>query len=476
MSAVLDKLLGEWRSIRSVARLRPFDGSTAEGRSAERYRRIVLSSISALGGRGVSVLASLITSPLLLAYLGKERFGLWSTITSLVAWATLLDFGIANGLVNCLASAHGREDRQDAAEVTATALTTLTTIALAALLVLWLSAPLIPWSALLAVRGVVDESTVRWSVVAALSMFLANLPLSIGAQIYAGYQRSYLSNLFTAIGSVAGLGAILRALPGKPGLPALVVVFGVGGLLGALLGMVWAFTKAMPWLRLRAGLLSRRALHAVMSRSLPIFLFQVGALLVNQTQAILLAHRCDLATVAEYAIAMRLFSMVLDLAIVITHPFVPSFREAVERGDHRWTESGFLRYVSVRLSIAGAGCLGMILFGNPLLRLWLRRDDIAFSPAVWISMTVLMIGALWVSAHSELLSILDWLWIQVVLVFLNGAVTMWLTWLLAPKLRVLGVVLASAAVTVLIFSWLLPLLSRAALARAGAPRPAGPVS
>jgi len=82
---------------------RKHEVATEATRSAERHRRALLTSATGFAARGVSMGASLITIPLTLHYLGNERFGLWMTISSIVAMATFADFGIGNGVVNMLA-------------------------------------------------------------------------------------------------------------------------------------------------------------------------------------------------------------------------------------------------------------------------------------------------------------------------------------------------------------------------------------
>jgi O-antigen/teichoic acid export membrane protein len=446
-----------------MVRLRPFETDTLHGRSQERYRRIALTTISGLAVRAVGTAAGLITVPLVLAYLGKERYGLWSTITTVVAWVALFDFGIANGLVNCIARAHGRDDSEEAARYVSTAFAALVSIAGVLGVLVALLAGAVPWSALLAVRGAVDDTTVRWSVVAALAMFAAGLPLSVTSQIYAGYQRAYVANAFAMLGTLIGFGALLLALRLGAGMPSLVVVFGVNAVVSSGIGLWYAMRVAMPWLRLRRSAVRRDALRAVIARSFPMFLFQIGALLVNETQAIILAHRCNLAVVADYAILMRLYLIALGMIQLSTASFVPSFREASERGEYAWVRASFGHFVRARVGLAFAAGVVLIAAGNPLLRFWLRRDDVAFSAGTWVVVGIMMVAVTWATSHSDLLAITDRLWVLVALVFMNAAVTVALTYWLAPRLQVLGVVLASAAVSVLVYTWLLPRMTRLVL-------------
>jgi O-antigen/teichoic acid export membrane protein len=457
------------RQIRLVARLRPFDTSTPEGRSSERYRRIVLTTATAMAARAIGALIGLVTVPLLLSFLGKERFGLWTAITTLVTWATLFDFGLSNGLVNLVSRAHGRQDEEEARQVFSTAFLALSVVAAVLGVAAVVAVPLVPWSRLLAARGVADEVTVRWSVTAALAAFLVSLPLAAVSQLYAGYQKSYVTNALGLVGSVAGLGLLVAAVRADATMPVLVLCLSAMGLVAPLLALVLA-RRALPWIRIRARHASRAALQALTARSVPIFLYQLGALAVNETQVILLARRADLATVADYSIVLRVYLVIISLIQLGTASFVPTFREAYERGDRAWALRAFRHLQRLRMALALAGGVGMMLLGNWLLRVWLHREDVRFGPGAWAALAALLLGAVWGTAYVEFLWIMDRLWPLVTLVLANGAVTVALTWVLAPAHGVQGALVASAAFTLAISSWVLPVLARPLLVPEGPAR------
>ena len=86
--------------------------SSFEDRAKERGRRIALTTIATAVAKAISMAAGLITVPLTLNYLGVERYGMWMTISSVVALLAFTDMGIGNGLLNSIAEANGKDDRQ----------------------------------------------------------------------------------------------------------------------------------------------------------------------------------------------------------------------------------------------------------------------------------------------------------------------------------------------------------------------------
>src|SRR5438552_3977583 len=99
-----------------------------------RYQRIIHSTFSAAIARGLNLVVSFISVPLAVGYLGRDRYGLWVTISSLLIFLSFADFGLGSSLLNALSDAHGREDRLQAKRYVASAFWLLAIIAV----VLWL--------------------------------------------------------------------------------------------------------------------------------------------------------------------------------------------------------------------------------------------------------------------------------------------------------------------------------------------------
>ena len=124
--------------LRSLLILRDMASLEDHQRGHERNRRAVLTGSVATIARIVQLSASLITVPLTLKYLGNERFGLWMTISSVLAMAAFADFGVGNGVLNTVAQAFGRDDIEGIRKAVSSGFAILNLIA-ASLLLLFFS-------------------------------------------------------------------------------------------------------------------------------------------------------------------------------------------------------------------------------------------------------------------------------------------------------------------------------------------------
>src|SRR5271168_4802514 len=91
-------------------------------RGLERYRRAGITAYASFLSKALTIIISFASVPLTVHYLGAERYGVWLTISSLITWLSMTDFGLAgNALVNVLAEASGRDDREGAQHYAASA-------------------------------------------------------------------------------------------------------------------------------------------------------------------------------------------------------------------------------------------------------------------------------------------------------------------------------------------------------------------
>ena len=82
----------------------------------------------------ISMVISLIYTPMLLAFLGDEKYGLWATLLSIINWINYFDVGIGNGLRNLLSKEIASKDYDEAQKSVSTAYIVLSGISLVVLI------------------------------------------------------------------------------------------------------------------------------------------------------------------------------------------------------------------------------------------------------------------------------------------------------------------------------------------------------
>lgn len=446
------------KSLRSIVRLQPFDTSTPEGRSKERYRRAALTTVASFVSRVLGIFTGLAWMRLSISYLGKERYGLWMAVGSLVAWANLADFGLARGMQNHLSQANGQDDRELAARYVSTGLFTLTGVAILCALISMPAVLFVPWSSVLNVKDPTLADETRLVVAAVLACFFAQFPLSLVPTIYSAYQRGYIAAIFNMLGSVFSLLMLFVVTRAELSLPWLVLVTSGTGIVMTLINFGFV-VKEMPWLRPRLRLVSRATLNALAGTSVTLFVFQIGSLLVNETQSFIIARRLGLPRVAEWSVFMRVYFLPLILIQMIDSPLIPAFRESHVRGEHQWLRTAFWRVTKLKLVIAIIAA-GLLVVGGNLFSTLIGGKEMVFSLEMWASSGFLLLVSVWNGSFNDLMIATDRLRLLVVTVLINGLVTIVLSYTLAHYFGLVGILLATATFSLVISAWLLPWVCR----------------
>lgn len=419
-------------------RFKSFDTSSEIGRSHERYRLIALSGSSSLLSKFIIAFISLISVPLTINYLGKEAFGLWMVVSSLVVWLQLTDFGIGNGLVNALAEANGRNDKTAACSYFSTTFYSISGITLILAVPVVIIALFVPWDKAININNIALAQDAKYCFSVLSLFFFINMPLSIANKALFAYQKAYLVNMTQIIASLCSLLFLITAISMKLSLIWLVSLVSLGILLGNIASWILLF-RNMPWLRLQVKMSSRHAFHRVARTSVPLFLFQIGALLLNQTANIILAHLAGLKIVADYNILLKIYTVVYSIGISFSSPFYPAIREAFEKKEARWVSNAVKRVTALRLAILILPAVLLVFIGNQLIAFWIRQPlSENFGYIGWLCFGICMILSGLSATLSEVLMVLDYIYSQLHTVFANALVFISLSFLLVPQYGLTG--------------------------------------
>lgn len=331
---------------------------------------MVLTALTSLAARCVSVTAALVSVPLTLHYLGADRYGLWIAISSVIALLGITDFGFGNGLVNEIARAHGRNDRDMARSSISSALALL--VGVAAMLggALALAYPSIPWARVFNVSSSEAAADAGPAMAVFAACFLAGLPLSIVPRVQAGYQEGFHNSLWQAMGNVAALIGLLLAIAREASLPWLVGLMAGLPVAATLANGIHLFGVRRPWLRPRLTSITTVACRRLLRSGSLFFVLQVAAVATFTSDALIIAQLFGTATVPEYSIPMRLFSLAPMLLSMVLSPLWPAYGESLARGDVAWIRKTLVRSLKLSLLATGIPSLILVLLGRPLLSLW----------------------------------------------------------------------------------------------------------
>lgn len=424
--------------------------------SQRRYTRIVQTVLTALAGRGVSTAVAFLAVPLTVTYLGDERYGLWVIISTILSWLTLADIGLGNGLINAVAAADGQGRPDLAQRYVAITFWTLIVIAATLGLVLGLVWPWLEWNAWLNVATEQGRAELGLALAIAMGLTLINLPLSTASRVLVAYQEGALANYWTATGSMLGLLGLLIATQTRAGLPALVLGFLGGQTLAAAFGALWVFGWHKAWLQPRLASVSLSESWHFMKTGVEFFLLQIAALVLFQTDNLIIARFIGPAEVTGYSITYRLFSTVALLHSLALAPLWPAYAEAAARGDWAWVRRAFSWTLIGGMAATTLLLIALGLLAAPFVRLW-TVGEVSTSPElVWLMVAWAWLWA-WGNTFAFLLNGLGRIRFQMIMGLILATVNLMLSIRWAQAYGVIGVIGATVVAYSVVIAWTMPL-------------------
>jgi O-antigen/teichoic acid export membrane protein len=336
----------------------------------ERYRRAGLSASASLIQKGLTVIISFVSIPLTIHYLGAERYGVWLTISSLLLWMSLTDFGLAgNALVNVLSQADGSEDRRSAQEYTASAVWALIAISAALAVIAIASFPFISWARVFHV-STVSHHELSLACALTIGFFLVGLPMNVQHSIYCGYQDGYMSNMWGICTNLSSLTALVIVTMMHGGLPLLVLALsGTRCAVGAV-NLYYMFFHRYRWLLPVPTAVRWHCVRRLFSLGSRYMVTQLGSLGMYQSQPMIITQIMGPKAVIIFVVAQKVITLPIDLMYMATVPFVPAFGEAMVRQDWSWIRRAYHKTTFASLAAGIPITITVALIAQPLIRYW----------------------------------------------------------------------------------------------------------
>ncbi|MBS9383925.1 MAG: oligosaccharide flippase family protein [Dolichospermum sp. BR01] len=419
-------------------------------RGRQRIRRVGLTGITTLAVRGVSTLAGFVAIPLTAKYLETEKFGLWLILGSLLTWVTLVDLGLANSLTNALAISDAQENKQIAKEAVSSAFYLMLFIALILLILFLIVYPLISWERVFNIKSVMAKQEIGVSIFVCWILFLIRLPLSIPSRIYAAYQEGYLYQIWSAIGSLISVVSLIFAIHIHANLP-LLIVAGFGTLLiGDILSAIHLFGFQRKWLIPKYKNFNFLQCKWLLKTGFQLWIAQISAILISQTDLIIVAQIFGVSKVASYGITLRLFSLIGYILYSFVASLWPAYSEASARGDYSWINRTFK--MSVFIGFIWSACAGVLLviFSPQLITLLVNKEAIPDSSLLFAMLFTTVLSAV-AQCVAMLVNGLGELKLQTILSPVSAISNIMLSFFLGNSIGVSGVAW-STGICILVFS------------------------
>lgn len=437
---------------------------TDQDRRRSRVRRAAWSSIAAVGARLAAAVTAMATVPVLLGYLGLERYGLWVTAGAAVGWLGVGSLGLGPSLLNRLAgTSPGDQTARAITVASAWWLSLALAVLLAGLAVLLGVAG--AWGSITnAPSGSLADDATGVAVVMGIAV-AASIPLGIPLTIWRADQAGYLASATEVASSLLRLAAIIVAVSLDTGVVGVAVAAAAAPALILAIATAAVFGRRVAWPRPRYA--TRTAVRRLLGTGFGFTGMALAGLVISSTDVIVVAQVLGPASVPTYSVAFALLLLFVGIEMAVLDAIWPAYAEAAARGDRPWIAGTNRALTAGLVAVAAVFGLGLIAAGAAFIEWWAGADAVP-PPALLVVLASIALVQGILLPHGRALTALGHVRRNTMLSLVGAGINIPASIVLATQLGVVGVALG----TLIAYLATGPFLvgsARAAIARVGTP-------
>lgn len=394
--------------------------------------------------KGLGILVGFILVPLIINYVNTAQYGIWLTIYALVAWVNTFDIGLSNGLRNKLAASIVLKEDQNITRYVSTTYILLFFIALTTFVLFFIVGSFFDWNQLLKVGNTIDYKI--WPVILiTLGFFCIQFVLQPINSILTATQQPFKSSLIFLAGQLLTLViTYILTLCTNGNLFILVLVAAGCPALSLLFGTLYFFRSGLKSFIPRFSTIDIKSAKNLLNLGGAFFLVQVGALILYETDNIIITRTLGPSEVTTFNVAYKYFAILTIAFNIILTPYWNAFTEAYAKNDFSWIRQSIKKLRLIWLSGAILAVF-LYLFSNIFYRIWVG-DKIVVPNMLSLSLAIYVIVQNWMVIHTYFLNGTGKLRIQLILVISTGIINIPLSVLLINHVGISGTVIANVAV------------------------------
>ncbi len=345
---------------------------TGHERSVRAKRNILASFLI----KGCSIGISLLLVPMTIDYINSSRYGIWLTLSSIVAWLSFFDIGLTQGLRNKFAEAKAKNDDNIAKVYVSTTYALLGIIFSSLWIVFMISNSYINWSDVLKVESEM-QSEISILAIIVVSYFCMSFVLKIITTILLADQKPAKSSLIDLLGQIISLIFIFVLIKTTEGsLIKLGIALCVSPLVVLIAANVLLFNGPYRKYRPTFSTVKFSYSKSLFNLGFVFFVIQLANIIQFQTANIIIARSFSTEDVTSYNIVYKYFSVLNMIFTIFLTPFWSASTEAFHKNDINWIRNGIKKYNQLNILMVLAG-LVMLIFSETVYRLWIGEGKVS---------------------------------------------------------------------------------------------------
>jgi len=345
-----------------------------------KVRHLVRGVISNYIGRFVGLGTWFLLTPFILDHLEPTLYGLWLLVGSVMAYGSLLDFGISSAITKYIAEFRAKQQYENAQQLLTTALVVYLALGSLVVVASIIIAPFFPQ--LFNIPPENQVTAICLVVLFGLRTGLA-IPSNSTTAVLRGLERFDILNLIGVISTLLTAVAIVGILLLGGGVLG-VVIAGLAVNVLMLIPSVWFIHRIAPDLRFKLSGANRSMFHVLTSFSSSIFMLHIGGQLETRTDQIVIGAFLPVSAVTPYSLAGKLSALPLMITDQFLSLLLPLASKLHAENDHDRLRTLYIVNTRLTLAIFLPVGVSLIFLAGPFLSVWVGDEFSSYAYLVLI--------------------------------------------------------------------------------------------
>lgn len=340
--------------------------------------------------KGGSLLVNLALVPITIHYVNPTEYGIWLTLSSIIAWFGVSDIGFGHGLRNRFAEAVAVGDKRLARSYVSTTYVAFTILMIVMWCAFFIVNNFLDWSAIL---NASDSSKTELAKVVLIvyTFFSAQLILRLLGIVLTANQEpgkasgfDFISNIFLLVSIL-----ILIHLNTDGALKTLAVLSGIYQVGVLVLASFWFYTHELKEYRPSIKYFEKKQIRSLMGLGIKFFIIQVSMIFVFQSTNIIITQLTNPEQVSIYNTAYKYFTIPMTIALIIVTPLWSAFTDAYTKGEFDWMKRTYKKVNFLTLLVT-LMLIVIFIISPCAYKIWLKDAlDIPISVSFFMMLNII---------------------------------------------------------------------------------------
>jgi len=322
--------------------------------------------------KGISIAIGLVLVPLTINYINPTQYGIWLTLSSMIAWISFFDIGFTHGLRNKFAESKAKGDHLVARIYISTTYYYISIIFLILWVLLLLVNQFISWHVLLSLPVAMERDVSRLAMLI-FTYFCFQFIFRVINTILTADQQPAKASLVDMLGQLMSLGIIFLLTKITNGsLLYLGLAVGIAPTIVLLSANLFFFNTKYKDYKPSLKFVRKEYAKDIMKLGVKFFVLQISAMIQFETGLFLIAFFFGTKEVTNYNIAFKYFSVLQMGFSILLSPFWSGVTDAYNKGEHEWIKNAIKKYLRILVPFILTGFI-MLLASDKIYDLWVGK-------------------------------------------------------------------------------------------------------